>query len=478
MRRATPVILAATLLLVGCATPPPVERTRPNVILISIDSLRADHVGAYGYAKPTTPALDTFIASGAMFADSYATSPWTLPSHASMFTGLYPDAHMASRNDSRMDDAVHTAAEAFLAAGYDTQGIVCAPFLRQAYNIHQGFNGYDEEIARTKRPNIRQIKTSESINKKALRYLKKRAANPQPFFLFLHYWDVHYDYNPPAKYVALFDPDYDGDIDGANISKRKDLIPGMDERDLEHIIALYDGEIRYTDDYLGKLLAYLDESGLARDTAVIITSDHGEEFLEHGSTGHTFTCFEELIRVPLAMRIPGVTRAGQVLDTRVENVDLYPTMLAIAGLKFKGGIHGHNLLPLIREGKAPPRETYYCETRMGRRWGWRTPNGIWRSLLFADGRKVHYYKRAKMKKPEINLYNVGDDPGEKIDLAAGEGGADRVLPLRRELTQVHRANRALGRKFGFSSASWKRKKKPGRENDGLEDQLKGLGYVQ
>jgi arylsulfatase A-like enzyme len=479
MKRALPLLLlvAVALSLAACKAPTPATRQSLNVILISIDSLRADHVGAYGYGKPTTPAFDAFAASGVLFENSYATSPWTLPSHASMLTGLYPDAHFAYNNDSYLSDNLDLAGERFAAGGYDTHAIVCAPFLREVYNLDQGFRNYDDDIARTGRPDVREIKTSAKVTKKAINYLKRRVADPQPFFLLLHYWDVHYDYNPPDDYAAMFDPDYRGDIDGMHISKRKDIVAGMNPRDLQHLVALYDGEIRYTDDHLAKLLAYLEESGLAKDTAIIITSDHGEEFLEHGSTGHTFTCFEELVRVPLAMRVPGVTQPGARFAQRVENVDLFPTMLAMADLPAAGHkLHGFDLLALIRDGRAPEREAIFCETRMGRRWGWRTENGIWRSLLAADNTKVHVFREPK-KKTEVDLFDLAADPGELVDLADNEDMSAAVLAARRRLSQRHRADKALGRKLGARPQSWRKTKRPKAEQDNLDDQLKGLGYM-
>ncbi|MDP8223614.1 MAG: sulfatase [Candidatus Lernaella stagnicola] len=469
------VLVALVLTVVACQKSPPVKQTGQNILLISIDSLRADHVGAYGYGPPTTPALDAFAQTGAVFTRSYANSPWTLPSHVSMLTGLYPDTHLAVRNDSYLSDRVTTAAEALASAGYDTHAVVCAPFLRSTYNLAQGFKTYDEEIAHTKRPNIRRIKTSETVTDKAVAYLKKRAGSPEPFFLFVHYWDVHYDYNPPKKYVEIFDPDYQGDLDGLNISKRDDLKRGMNERDRRHLLALYDGEIRLTDDHLRRLLAYLDETGMAANTAILITADHGEEFLEHGTVGHTFTCFEELIRVPLIARIPGVTRPGQRIDTPVENVDLFPTMLAVAGASVEKKTQGHNLLPVIRDGIELARDRIFCETRMGRRWGWRKPNGVWRSLLFDDGKKVHSFKESG-KKTEFNLYDIDADPGETDDLAAAENGGELLLPRRRELSQTHRAHTGLAERRNIKPDSWRYRRKT-KNNEDLDEQLRGLGYV-
>ncbi|NLH50999.1 MAG: sulfatase-like hydrolase/transferase [Myxococcales bacterium] len=480
MSRRRPACLVSLLLLLflaaACRSAPPVRRPARSVILISIDSLRADHVGCYGYQKPTTPALDRFAAGAVRFANAYAVSSWTLPSHASMFTGLYEDAHLAFANNSRMDDDNVTLAEAFQAAGYETAAIVCAPFLRREYNIQQGFASYDQEIAETRRPTIRKVKTSRQVTDKALAILKERAASPRPFFLFVHYWDVHYDYNPPDEYTAMFDPDYRGAIDGLNISKRQDLQPGMDPRDLAHLIALYDGEIRYTDDHLAELLAFIDGSTLAADTAVVITADHGDEFLEHGSTGHTFTCYEELVRIPLLIRAPGLVVRTPVVDAPIENVDLYPTLLSLAGLPpVKRPIQGYDLRPLIEKGEAPPRQELYCETRMGRRYGWHGQKGIWRSLSRLDGKKIHEFRGHKTHTSEYELYDLKNDPRELTNLV--ELNAELLAKIKSELYRRHRASLELAGDLNLQDARQKKGGDAGKD-DALRDQLKGLGYVQ
>ncbi|MHA1568214.1 MAG: sulfatase family protein [Alphaproteobacteria bacterium] len=451
-----------------------------NVILIVIDSLRADHVGCYGYDKPTTPALDAFAAGAMRFVNSYATSPWTLPSHASIFTGLHESTHLAARPKSMLHENNITAAELLQATGYKTAGIVCAPFLRSVFQINQGFGLWDEKIAETKRPTVREIKTSRRVTNKALRYLKMRTNDRQPFFLFVHYWDVHYDYNPPEKYTKIFDPDYRGKMHGEQFTQRTrsgEIHPAMKPRDLEHLIALYDGEIRYTDDHLAELLAFLDQSGLAKNTAVIITSDHGDEFFEHGCTGHTFTCYEELIRVPLVIRAPWLQRSTGVIDDVVENVDLFPTILALADLPpVRHKIHGFNLLPLIETGRPPARQYFFCETQMGRRFGWKGVKGTWRSLRDQAGIKLNYFTGQGRKFYE--LYDLAADPGERSDLARERD--DRRKQMALELGQLHREHRQLAdeRQIKMRSIKSKKKKKRARAEEELEEQLKGLGYIE
>ncbi len=470
-RRAALLIVLGLAVLVGACQGPRSAGPEHNVILVVIDSLRADHVGCYGYAKPTTPALDAFAAKHVRFTQSYATSSWTLPSHVSMFTGLYEDVHRAYSPNCSLDSDNVLLAEVLRQAKYDTHAIVCAPFLRAAYLIDRGFVNYDEEIARTKRPNVRQIKTSRRVTDKALDYLKKREKNGGPFFLFVHYWDVHYDYNPPPEYTKLFDPDYRGTITADNYSRRDDIVPGIDPRDLQHIVALYDGEIRYVDDHLRELLTWLERSPLAKNTAIIITSDHGEEFLEHRSTGHNFTCYEELTRVPLVIAAPWLTPRSRTVDTLVENVDLFPTILALAGVRQPPGkINGYDLLPLITAGQAPSRNFFYCETRAGRRYGWHGTQGMWSSVRDVNGLKVLKFRGRGERATE--MYDLAADPGEQADLSASP--SETGSRLDQTLEQLRAAHNHLARERNLDF------QEPTAElrDAGVNDQLKTLGYVQ
>jgi hypothetical protein len=177
--------------------------------------------------------------------------------------------------------------------------------------------------------------------------------------LFLHYWDVHYDYDPPAPYDAMFDPDYDGAIDPTGFIDNDAIHAGMPERDLEHLIALYDGEIRWVDDHIARIVGVVEELGLVDETAIIITSDHGDEFFEHGGKGHGLTLYREVTQVPLILRVPGL-RAGTIVTQPVSLIDLMPTILQLTGMTPPGEIDGVSLLPLIAGMPLPASRAVYA----------------------------------------------------------------------------------------------------------------------
>jgi arylsulfatase A-like enzyme len=187
----------------------------------------------------------------------------------------------------------------------------------------------------------------------------------RPLFLFVHLWDVHYDYAAPPEYVRRFDPDYQGQLDARDFEKNEALHAGMPARDLEHLIALYDAEIRFTDDVLGRMLAALGERGMLEDALLVFTADHGEEFFEHGDKGHGHTLFDEVVRVPLIFHWPGHFEAGGVVTDQVCLVDLMPTLLALAGSARPSREQGRDVSPLLR-GVALASEPALCEVQMGR----------------------------------------------------------------------------------------------------------------
>jgi arylsulfatase A-like enzyme len=191
----------------------------------------------------------------------------------------------------------------------------------------------------------------------ALRWLGER--KDQRFFLFVHYYDVHYDYIPPPPYNTMFDPDYRGSVTAVNFIEDDAINRRMPARDLEHILALYDGEIRWVDDHIARLLHALEESGAAPRTAVIVTSDHGDEFFEHGDKGHKRTLYREIIQVPLVMRVPGMA-AGQVIETPVSLVDLAPTILDLLAVPAPPGLSGQSLVPALAGARLSERDGLYA----------------------------------------------------------------------------------------------------------------------
>jgi arylsulfatase A-like enzyme len=211
---------------------------------------------------------------------------------------------------------------------------------------------------------------------------------PQPFFLFLHMWDVHYDYIPPPGYAERFDPDYTGTLTSVGLARSPEIHAGMPPRDLQHLVALYDGEIRFTDEILGRVLAELDRVGRLADALVVVTADHGEEFFEHGGKGHRRTLFEEVVRIPLVVRWPGRIEPGLVIDDPVRIVDVMPTLLSLAGVELPVAVQGRDLTPLL-DGGALPDEPALLDLNRRRRpmQGLRTRSG---KLVVEAGRAALY----------------------------------------------------------------------------------------
>ena len=306
-----------------------------NVILISIDSLRADHLGAYGYPRDTSPTIKALAEGGILCANASSTTSWTLPSHMSMLTGRSLLGHGVVSDDRTLTDDVPTLAESFSDAGYRTHAIVSAPYVEARFGFDRGFDSYDDTSVRfeTHGQSYKSV-TAPMLQATAAEWL--RSKGDKKFFLFLHYWDVHYDYTPGPVYDTMFDPDYTGSITGENFYFNDEVNRNMDPRDLEHILALYDGEIRLVDDHLAKLRAVLAELSIDNNTIIVVTSDHGDEFFEHGRKGHHRTLYDEQLRVPLIFYVPGVKLVRPRLEMETSTVDIFPTVLGFTGIEAPG----------------------------------------------------------------------------------------------------------------------------------------------
>ena len=310
-------------------------RDRPNIILISIDSLRADHLGSYGYHRDTSPTLDALAAEGVLFRTVVSSTSWTLPAHHTLLTSLPPELHGVVDDGTRLSGKALTLSEVLWSEGYTTAGIVSGPYLAAEYGYAQGFDLYDDySVAKTSRRAAVYGVTSPRILARTESWLEQwnRSERKRPFFLFLHMWDVHYDYAPPPPYDTLFDPDYRGSLVMKNFMRDRRIHPDMPREDLAHVIALYDGEIRHTDSYLERLFDRLRELDAFDETIIAITSDHGDEFFEHGHKGHRLSLYDEVILVPLIVRYPPRVPAGTIVDRQVRLMDVAPTLLSLAGI--------------------------------------------------------------------------------------------------------------------------------------------------
>jgi arylsulfatase A-like enzyme len=336
------------LLMVACGPfsgEPAPPRPR-SILLVSIDTLRADHLGAYGYPRPTSPFLDELAGEGTLFETAISSAPWTLPAHASLFSGLYPSTHRAVDGSEAIADTVTLAAEIFQQEGFATGGFVASWFVSENYGFDRGFDQFESFQQTLKNNHKNKIPAAQVVNG-AVDWLQANGENP--FFLFVHLYDAHFNYNPPAEHGALFETGYVG----PRPLYRNYFFYGENQMDpglLAQEIAMYDGEIHYIDAELRRLHEKLEEMGLANDVLVVVTADHGEEFFERGSWGHAHTLYDEVIRVPLIARGPGVM-AGQRWQDQVRHVDLLPTLLEAFELPAAGGLHGRSLWPILTRGE-------------------------------------------------------------------------------------------------------------------------------
>ena len=375
------MLLISSFALTACGespddSPPPTPNKKPSVILVSIDSLRADHCTPYGYqphfapSEQTTPFLQRLANEGLLFENASAASPWTLPSHISLFTGQSPREHGVRLGRLMLPHHTPNLASRFDEAGYQTIGVFSAPFLHAAYGYGPGFDVYQpaEEYLREganinaiTNPKLKQMMqvhgladstygNSPRVNEMALHYLEDAASKDEPFFLFLHYWDVHYNYVPPLELAKRFLPDHsDADAKlGENFTPpHGDKTPKQYSADeLMRVKAMYDAEIRSVDDALAELDAKLNELGIADDVIFCVVSDHGDHFgEEHEGETHMFhhrTLYEEVMHIPVLIRAPGLAPAGKRVAGTVNLYDVGPTLLDLAGLPAWPGRDGQS----------------------------------------------------------------------------------------------------------------------------------------
>jgi arylsulfatase A-like enzyme/Tfp pilus assembly protein PilF len=389
----------------ACATaPPPTAQTavipegqRPErVVLITIDTLRADYVGSYGSKLSRTPTLDRVAADGVRFATTISPTPMTMPSHTSLMTGLDPTLHGVHSNAKfRLDDGIPTLAEQFQAHGFATAAFLSSVVLDRRYGLARGFDVYDDQMGF--RRNIEGAtggyaeRTADQVVDASLEWLE---STPSRFFLWIHFYDPHGSYDPPRGFrpkrsVTTASPEEVGVLEYA-----KQAFP-----------PLYAGEIYFVDTELGRFLRTLNRKFADDRTLLVVTSDHGESLGEHGELTHTLTVYDATQKVPLLMKGPGVP-SGRVVDAQVRLVDVAPTILSLSGLPAIERTTGQDLGPWMSGGRQDGLEAYVetLETQLA--YGW--------SPVF--GLRTGEYKYLRTARPE--LYALDTDPHEMNDLAA------------------------------------------------------------
>jgi arylsulfatase A-like enzyme len=416
----TLLAVAAALLValaVGCE-----RRTRPlNVVIIGVDTLRPDHLGCYGYDRETSPEIDKLAARGTLFENVVSQSPWTLPSFATIFTSLYPLQHGASALNTKLRTDQSTLAMMLLKKGYSTAGIINAPFLRPDFKLDRGFEYYDY-----KAPFAGRI--ADGTTSDALAWIDDHI--DEPFFIFVHYFDPHLPYGPPPPYDTKFYPDYAGDLPAPfdiNLFPRAratnfETMKSVSQDDWDYIRALYDGEILFTDREVGRFLTGLDERDLTDNTLVIFLSDHGEEFFEHGGFEHGHALYNEVIKVPLIVSLPGQIPENARLTEHARLIDIAPTVLDFLRIEQGQHMEGVSLKPLITgdgeiraaEGALLPPGIGYSESML---------YGAERKAILAFPWKYTY----EIMSGRHTLMDLGADPDEMEDVAGANPDALRPV---------------------------------------------------
>jgi arylsulfatase A-like enzyme len=412
----------------------------PNIVFVLIDTLRPDHLGCYGYARNTSPNIDRIAAQGVLFEKVFSVAPWTNPTIASLFTGRYPQAIFppAKHRDAirqALPEQLETLAERLKREGYRTAALVDHPGISRRWNYDQGF---DTWVPLFHKGGFRVwgVTNAEFISREFDAVLAR--GGKAPVFVYLHLVYPHRPYIPPPPRDILFGPGF----------KR------LEESEKQGVVNRYDGEIRYTDDLVGMILESLKRRGILKRTAVVITADHGEGFWEHGLAGHGNSLFNELLRVPLIVSLPGSGRGvRRRVEQPVSNIDLYPTLLDLAGAAPPPGTDGRSLLRYLGPGghESEPGWVFSESPHSGYIQGAACMRGNLKYIQQGFGHEA--------------LYDLEKDPEERVNLL---GRAPIHLEMEERLSQHRLVNERR------RAALTQLRIEPDAET---RERLRALGYV-
>jgi arylsulfatase len=452
---AAALLVAATLVPGRFAVPSAASIESPRlIVLVTIDALRADHLGVYGYSRPTSPHIDAFARESIVVEHAIAQAPYTKASIASLMTGLYPTAHktfttaanIVDTMDGRVDgprggtdvlpESVTTLAEALNARGYETAALTTNPFLIRDFGFAQGFDHFEFMSAEG-------FAAADDVLAQAMDLIER---HEQPLFLWVHLMEPHSPYSPAVRFDRALPRLVPARPIPEDFAIPDYLAPGG-SRDARFYETAYEHEIRNVDAAVGEFLGSLRKTRAWRDTTVVLTSDHGEEFFEHGGLEHNRTLHDELIRVPLIIRVPGLD--ARYVASQAQLVDVMPTLVAIAGGEPARGIHGHDLAPMLR-GKREGEEPAYSEI-VGQQYAVRTRE--WK-LVAGPG-------------DERALYALTRDPGEQHNLAPVH--TRQVAAMEHVLERMVASAVKAGRRITGSTAP---------VDPATRRRLEALGYLQ
>ncbi|MGB8952943.1 MAG: sulfatase [Candidatus Aminicenantales bacterium] len=453
------------------------KRNGKNVILVSIDTLRADHLSSYGYRRKTSPYMDALAQDGVLFLEAYSASPWTLPSHVTMMTSLSGPQHQVSSGDERIDPSLTTLAEILGSRGYLCSAMTGGGFVSSIYGFSKGFDFYQDGEGAFSSPSA-----AEHLGESVSEWLEKNA--DKRFFLFLHTYQTHFPYNAPKPLGTMFlgENSLWEEFDFIKqFGFKEGIFKRLTEKERQNVIDLYDGEIRYTDEALIRpLKVKLEALGLYNQTLIVLVSDHGEEFFEHKSWGHGQDVYNECLRVPLIVKFPGSKFRGARIPQIVRLIDVLPTILETLGIETSGfDFEGQSLIPVIKgvhEDRAFLADTCWLGPSELQPPEESVLNPYIPQKVTMNAGKFKIILNRKLSQevldilttppptiPAVELYDLDHDPEETRNCAAENPQLVRQLLQRIEDI--------------YKKAKWRDIRRDRMSRD-LEKQLRALGYIR
>jgi arylsulfatase A-like enzyme len=445
----------------------PKEKKGTNIILISIDTLRADHLGCYGYRRETSPAIDSLARDGALFFNTFSSSPWTLPAHVSLLTSLHCFHHQVNLEYDKMDSSITTLADVLRQKQFYCSAHTGGGFVNSAYGFSKGFDSYGQSAQ-----GIHQKDASEWIGRSVLKWIDDH--KDKDFFLFIHTYQPHNPFSSPPPYDTMFLEENSQwtEIDILKyLGGKEGVFKSIPEKEIQNIVSLYDAEIRYTDDVLIKpLIEKLKESGLYNQSMIVVTSDHGEEFYDHHGWEHGHTLYNELLKVPLIIKFPGSEFAGTQIQTIVRLIDVMPTVLERLGISTENlKLDGKSLIPVLKNKEKTDRVflAYKADNVLKSHIPQKISaneetNKLILNKKYSDEQLIFFHSTPP-DLPPVELYDLAENSLEKNNIADSRAKTSNRL--------IRLINEALAR-------ATNRKANRVDIDEALLEQLKALGYLR